>query len=137
MCPLLFGRFAEAALTVLPNRVMDVCGRKEPCTFRPSSFGFASRCRWAIMSMIGGFAGSAGGINAESSSSLWWRENANSLSGYLIKGISLRISCFPVIYRADSGSRLSYSSHDAVEHDVQDGPLAKFGLPTASQHYRG
>ena len=29
-------------------------GRELPCTFRQSSFGFASLCRSAIVSMIGG-----------------------------------------------------------------------------------
>jgi hypothetical protein len=38
-----------------------------------------------------------GGTNAEYSSSLWWRENTNSLSGYLIEGRRLRVSYLPVI----------------------------------------
>jgi hypothetical protein len=50
---------------------MDVFGRELPCTFRPSSFGFARRYRWAIVSIIGGFAGSVDGINVESSWSSW------------------------------------------------------------------
>jgi len=64
-------RLRAAELTLLRNRAVDVFGRELPCTFRPSSFGFASLCRSAIVSMIGGSAGSAAGINAESSSSLW------------------------------------------------------------------
>jgi hypothetical protein len=60
---------------------MDVCG-SEPCTFRQSSFGFASLFRLAITLMIGEYADSGAGANAVSSSSLWWRENTSSLSRF-------------------------------------------------------
>lgn len=41
----IIGVYLRSNLTLFPNRAMDVLGQQLPCTFRPSSFGFANRCR--------------------------------------------------------------------------------------------
>jgi hypothetical protein len=57
-----------------------MCLDAKTCTFRQNSFGFQNPLRQAIVLMDGGYAGLEVGIDAESSSWLWWRKSVMAVA---------------------------------------------------------